>query len=81
MPRSSTATPGLRDAFTYSPGDHHRYVWDGRVPGTIAVERIRTGTAGRLTFEPTGDMIEVPAGTLRTATALGALVDSWAGPS
>lgn len=78
MPRR-TVTPGaLAVAFTYTPGDHHRYTWNGN--GAIAVDLIRTRGPGTIYFEPTGDLIPVPEGTRRTATALAALVDSWRGP-
>ena len=59
-------------AFKWTPGDNHRYVWDGY--DSIIVERIsQTGQA--ITFTPTGDVI--PAPTTRTATAMCAAVDEW----
>ena len=61
-------------AFQYTPGDRHRYTWDG--DKTILVERIsQTGQA--IQFTPTGDVIDAP--TTRTAAAMMAAVDEWRG--
>lgn len=59
--------------FQYTPGDGHRYRWDGQV---IIVEKIsQVGQA--TTYSPTGDTIPAPA--VRTATAMMAAVNEWRG--
>ena len=69
----STAAASLPAAYTYTPGDHRRYVWNG---GEVAtVERI-TVTDGRLSFQPTGDLVPMD-GVARTASAFMARVDTW----
>lgn len=57
--------------FQYTPGDGHRYRWDGTV---IVVEKIST-VGQAITYSPTGDTIPAPA--TRTATAMCAAVNEW----
>ena len=76
MARSSkptiTATPS---GYGYTPGDHHRYVWDGE--GTTAtVYRIVPREGRGLDLQDTGDRIPME-GVARTATAYMAAVDGW----
>lgn len=72
MPRTREAKIQAPYAFTYTPGDHHRYTWSGG--GWIGVDKITTrGTV--ITFTPTGELIPVPEGSARTATVLMAVVD------
>jgi hypothetical protein len=73
---TKTAGPkatGMRDAFTYTPGDGRRYRWTGDY-GQIIVERIDT-VAGVLVMVDTGDRIEPPV--VKSATALMSAVDGW----
>jgi len=59
-------------AFQYTPGDRHRYVWDG--DQTIIVQRIvRTGLVTM--YVATGDTI--PAPDKRTAQAMADAVNQW----
>jgi hypothetical protein len=60
-------------AFAWTPGDRHRYVWDGQ--DEIIVQRIDVGVGGAVTHVPTGDVIPAPA--TRTATAMCAAVNEW----
>lgn len=67
----SKDTAQERAAYTYTPGDGHRYTWDGGP--VVTVERITT-VAGVLVFTP-GDPIAV--GTIsRTVTAFTDAVDA-----
>lgn len=59
-------------AFQYTPGDRHRYTWDG--DAWIIVERI-SQVDQTITFTPTGDAIPAPA--TRTGTAFMAAVNEW----
>ena len=69
----ATQTVTMRDAFTYSPGDGHRYSWT-HPEAWITVERIQASPGG-ITLVPTGDRVTAPV--TNTATALMAAVDAW----
>lgn len=69
----NTSTVSDIPAFVWTPGDRHRYVWDGQ--DAIIVQRIDTGPGQAVTYVPTGDVIPAPA--TRTATAMCAAVNEW----
>lgn len=67
----SKETGTERAAYTYTPGDGHRYTWDG---GPVVTVETITTVAGVLVFTP-GDPIRV--GTIRrTVTAFTDAVDA-----
>jgi hypothetical protein len=81
MPRSKSTTV-RPDAFRYSPGDGHTYVWDRGA--MVMVYRHRYDAGGQLQLDPVDqfsvwDPITRAPAILPTAEALAAAVTVWRG--